>query len=52
MNARALLALVLFCGSVYYADDFANAFGLRALPFGALGVLLVCLAVARPQPAK
>lgn len=45
MRARAFIALGVLCGSVYFADDFVRAFGIRALPVGVLLVLGVCYAL-------
>lgn len=56
MNQRqlkALIVLIVLCGSVYFADDFVRTFGFRALPVGALLVLGVCYALVRsPQPEQ
>lgn len=51
MNPRlkSLAALGLLCVSVYFADDFVRAFGIRALPVGALVVLGVCYAIVKPK---
>lgn len=57
MNQRqlkALAGLAVLCGSVYFADDFVEKFGFRALPIGALLILGVCYALVRPpqQPEQ
>lgn len=55
MNERqlkALIVLIILCGSVYFADDFVRTFGFRALPVGAILVLGICYALVRPHQVE